>query len=34
MSKPNAYAAIIEEIFLSKFDKGMTRAISRDPILR
>ena len=25
MSKSNAYAAIIEEIFVSKFRKGMTR---------
>ncbi len=25
MSKPNVYAAIIEEIFESKFKKGMTR---------
>ena len=25
MSKPNLYAAIIEEIFESKFKKGMTR---------
>ena len=25
MSKPNVYAAIIEEIFKSKFNKGMTR---------
>lgn len=25
MSKPNAYAAIIEEIFVSKFERGLTR---------
>ena len=25
MPKPNAYAAIIEEIFASRFQKGMTR---------